>query len=278
MGNQSDKREIKKYTDANRAAWNEATLIHQKARIEKNIDIKKAFTQKGYSTLDEYETAKLKEIGLEGKRVAQLCCNNGRETLSLLNLGAESGVGFDISDEAIKEAKELAEISGLNCQFVRTDVYDIGEEYYDSFDLVYITIGAMAWLPDLYKFFTIVSKLLKKGGHLMIYEQHPFQYMLATEDDKEFDPKYPLNVVYSYFRTEPWVYNDGIDYIGGTSYKSSTTYDFTCKLTNVINSVIKNGIRLDEFTEYSHDISNEFEMQAKEQLLPLCYILIGVKE
>ncbi len=272
------KREIKKYTDANREAWNEATLKHQQARAKKNINYKEKFSQKGFSSLDKYERAKLKEIGLKGKRVAQLCCNNGRETLSLINMGAESGVGFDISDEAIKEARELAKISGLNCEFVRTDIYDIGEEYYDSFDLIYITIGAMAWLPDLYKFFTLVSKLLKKNGHLMIYEQHPFKYMLATEDDEEFDPKYPLNVVYSYFRKEPWVGNDGIDYIGGTKYESKTSYDFTQTLSTVINSIAGNGLIIKEFTEFSHDISNEFELQAKEQLIPLCYILVGVKE
>ena len=270
--------DIKKYTDANREAWNEAILVHQKARLKKKIDYKKAFAQKGYSTLDKYELAKLKEIGLKGKRVAQLCCNNGRETLSLINMGAQSGVGFDISDEAIKEARKLAEISGLDCEFVRTDVYDIGEEYYDSFDLVYITIGAMAWLPDLNKFFGVVSKLLKKNGNLMIYEHHPFCYMLAMEGDDEFDPNNPLKIVHSYFRTEPWVGDDGIDYIGGTKYKAKTSYDFTNTLMNIINSVASNGIRIQEYSECGHDISNEFELQEKEQLIPLCFILLGLKD
>ncbi len=278
MGNQSDKRDIKKYTDANREAWNEATLIHQKARLKKKIDYKKEFSQKGYSTLDEYATAKLKEIGLEGKRVAQVCCNNGQETLSLVNLGAKSAVGFDISDEAIKEAKGLAEISGLNCEFVRADVYDIGEEYFDSFDLIFITIGALGWMPDLFKYFSIVSKMLHTGGHLMIYEHHPFCYLLAMNDEEEFVPNDPLKIVYSYFRTEPWVGNDGIDYIGGTKYEAKTSYDFTHTLTKVINSIAGNGIRIKEFIEYGHDISMGFPEHEKEGKVPLSYILIGVKE
>lgn len=67
--------------------------------------------------------------------------------MSLINIGAESGVGFDISDEAIKEANELKEISGLNCDFIRTDVYDIDEKYNNRFDLVYISIGQFSTTP-----------------------------------------------------------------------------------------------------------------------------------
>ena len=269
---------IKKYTDANREAWNEATLKHQEARVAKKLDYKKKFSKKGFSTLDNIETARLKAIGLKGKRVAQVCCNNGRETLSLVNLGAKSAVGFDISDEAIKEALELAKISGLNCKFVRTDVYDIGEEYNNSFDLIYITIGAMGWLPDLNRFFKVVSKMISPGGHLMIYEHHPFLYMIARDGETEFDQKDPLKIVHPYFRTEPWVSNDGIDYIGGTRYESKTSYDFTHTTADILNSIIGSGIRLLEFMEYAHDISTEFKEHEKEGKIPLSFILIGKKD
>jgi len=190
----------KDITEANRKAWNQATPIHQKGRAG---SLKKLFKQKGYSTLDDLITARLKDLGLKGKRVAQLCCNNGRETLSLVNLGAESAVGFDISDEAINEAKEFAEISGLNCDFVRSDVYDIGEEYYNQFDLIYISIGALSWLPDLDRFYRIVTAMLKREGLLVVYEMHPFTYLLAAEDEEGYDPDNPLKITFSYYRTEP---------------------------------------------------------------------------
>jgi len=125
--------DIKKYTEANREAWNEVIPIHQKSHSR---NLKHEFTKKGYSVLDEIETALLKDIGLKGKNVAHLCCNNGRELLSIINIGAASGVGFDISDEAIREANELRELCELNCDFVRTDVYDIDDKYTNSFDLV----------------------------------------------------------------------------------------------------------------------------------------------
>lgn len=266
--------DIKKYTEANRTAWNEVTPIHQKAR---RINLKEKFKEKGFSTLDELVTSKLKEIPIKGKIIAQLCCNNGSETLSLVNLGAASGVGFDISDEAIAEADELAGISGLNCRFVRTDVYDIGKEYYDSYDLIYVSIGALPWLPDLDGFINLISKMLRKNGILFIYEEHPFIYMLATKDEKEFDSKNPLKITYPYFKKDPWVNDTGIDYIGKSSYKSETNYCFSHTLSEIISGVVKNDISITEFTEYPHNINSEFEHIENENMLPLCYILIGRK-
>lgn len=266
--------DLKKYTEANRQSWNEVAPIHQKAR---KIDLKEEFKRPGYSTLDNVITSKLKEIGMEGKKVAQLCCNNGREVLSLVNIGAESAVGFDISDEAIAEAKELTGISGLGCKFVRTDVYDIDEKYFNKFDLIYISIGALYWLPDLDRFFKIVGNMLIDEGMLVIYESHPFTNMLAQENEEEFDKDNPTKAAFTYFRDEPWVCDDGIDYIGKSTYKGITNYGWAYKISDIINSVIKSGFVICEFLEYAHDTSCEFEHLEKVGKIPLSYILIGRK-
>lgn len=267
--------DLKKITDANRAAWNEVNPIHQKSRTE---NLKELFKQKGYSTLDKIITDKLSEVGIAGKTAAQLCCNNGRETISLVNLGAKSAIGFDISDDAIKEARELSEIAGVDCQFVRTDAYDIGPEYYNKFDLVLITIGALSWLPDLNRFFEIVSLMLKPGGSLLIYEQHPILYVFATEGDLEFDPDYPEKIAFSYFKKEPWAETKGIDYIGKSVYDSKIHYSYTQTLSDIINAVVKNKIRLDELNEYPHDISETWDDMESGGKLPRCYIIVGHKE
>lgn len=264
----------KKIIKANREAWNEATGKHQQARGDK---LKKGFARKGFSTLDDIITDKMKQLHIEGKEVAQLCCNNGRELLSMINLGAKSGVGFDISDEAIKEGKGLAAIAGTDCQFVRTDVLEIGEEYNDSFNFIYISIGALSWLPDLEGFFRIVSRMLREEGTLLIYEQHPFTYMLAATDEPDFDKEHPMKVAYSYYRTEPWANDTGMDYVGGTKYKAKEAFSFTQKLSDIFNAIIKSGINILEFTEYSHDISEMWDHIIREKMIPLCYILVGKK-
>jgi len=265
----------KKITEANREAWNEVTPIHQKNRKE---NLKELFKQKGFSTLDKIITDKLMNIGLDGKSAGQLCCNNGRETLSLLNLGVKTAVGFDISDEAIKEARELAEIAGLKCGFVCSDVYDIAPDHFGKYDLIFITIGALSWLPDLHRFFGIVSKMLKPRGELVIYEQHPFLYVFATEGDDEYDPEIPNKIAFSYFRKEPWADDCGIDYIGKTTYDAKTNYSYTQTVSDIINAIVKNGISLDEFIEYPHDITEIYDKLENGDNLPRCYIISGHKE
>ena len=256
------------YTEANRLAWNQAAPIHKKLNFERLLE---SFRQPGCSRLDPIETAKLQEIGLNDKAVAQIGCNNGRELLSVRNLGAGRCVGFDISEDFIDQAQQLAAAGQIECEFVRTDAYNISSEYNDTFDLVYITIGVLSWMPDISRFFEIVARLLNPGGYLFIYELHPVLEMF--EPSERDDPPRAQN---SYFRTEPYVEEDGLDYYAMTKYKSAPFYSFPHKLSDVITAILNNGLQLLSFEEYGHDISNlwaHFEhFQVKP---PLCYTLVA---
>jgi len=214
---------------------------------------------------------------LDGKDFAQLNCNNGRELLSIINLGANSGVGFDISDEAINEANELRDIADLNAKFVRANVYDISEDYHGKFDCVFISIGSLYWMPDLEAYFKVVSDLLKPYGELLIYESHPITDMYANQDEALYDSSQPYKVISSYFRKEPWIENSGIDYIGHSTYNSITNYGFTHTLSEILNSLVINYLILAEFIEYPHDISESCVHLEREGLIPLCYTLMAVK-
>jgi hypothetical protein len=89
---------LKKYTEANRDAWNEVMPRHQEAARQRWDD---AFMQPGYVCMGDMEVEMLTQMGVQDRAVAHLCCNNGIELLSLKNLGAGECVGFDISDLAI---------------------------------------------------------------------------------------------------------------------------------------------------------------------------------
>ncbi len=264
---------IKEYTEANKEAWDEIIPIHQKGSSR---DLKHEFTKKGFTLLDDIETQLLKDINLKGKKVAHLCCNNGRELLSVINIGAESGIGFDISKEAIKEANELRLASGLNCEFVRTDVYDINEKYANNFDLVYITVGCLNWLPDIKKFFSVVAKLLKDGGVIFIYEMHPSIFMLSEKQELS-EGENPFTIKNSYFNTDAISSDKGIDYTGKNIYKGKIRYEFAHTLSEIFNSLILNGIQINLFNEYSHDVSACFENIEEYSKVPLSFILIGKK-
>ncbi len=265
---------IKKITDANRAAWNETMPYHRRGR---SVDYHQAFKDPDYSVLDAVETEKLKELGIDGAEIAHLSCNNGLELISAMTLGAKRGVGFDISDEAIAEACEFTKISGRNCEFIRTNVLEIGENYHGMFDIVTITVGALAWIPDLPAYFEVASAILKPGGRLLMYEIHPFTEMFLTTRDPGFDPKEPYRIGSSYFRKEPWVENDGIDYIGGTTYKSKTMYCYSMTLSDVMNAIIAGGFTIREMQEFPHDKTPFMDDLAAEGLFPLSYMVVGQK-
>ena len=133
--------------EKNREAWNEATVFHQKAR---NNSLQEGFKNLDFTTLDrdcdEILFGKLNKIDLKDKIIAQLPCNNGRELLSLIKLGAKKGIGFDISDIAITEANELKAISDLNVEFYRTNILDIDNTFNETIDFIYISEGSLQWL------------------------------------------------------------------------------------------------------------------------------------
>jgi SAM-dependent methyltransferase len=169
----------KEISEKNREAWNEAMVYHQKAR---KGSLQEGFKNPNFTTLnrdcDEILIGKLNEIDFKEKIIAQLPCNNGRELLSLVKLGAKKGIGFDISDAAIAEANELKAISNLNAEFYRTNILDIDDTFNNSIDFIYISEGSLQWFSSLNDYFNIVSKLLKPNGKILIYEIHPFAYFL----------------------------------------------------------------------------------------------------
>ena len=264
---------IKKYTAANRLAWNEAMPLHQKANKSKWDDL---FSRSGFSVIRAPELSHIQSLELKDKTIAHLCCNNGVELMSLINMGASLGVGFDISDVAIAEAGQRADKFGINCKFVQSDVYEISEDYNGLFDIVYLSIGCLGWLPDLKAFFDKVSLLLKPSGMLFIHESHPFTVMLPADDQKDVNP---LLIIEPYFKSEPYVESAGIDYIGKTTYKSEPMYWFVWTLSDIFNSLIKNGFRLEHFSEYPEDISTQHKRTEEAQAgIPLSYILMARKQ
>lgn len=307
----SDKKNVEKrgiFTQANREAWNEAMPKHQAVKKEYWDE---QFKKPGFSALNKTEARLWESIGIEGKDIVQLCCNNGVELLSLKNLGAKSCTGFDICDEAVKEANDRARLTGIrDCIFIRSNIYDIEtahlSELHQKFDVVYVTVGALIWMPDIDLFFKKASELVKPGGHIFIYEEHPFVMMfdddLTFVDDKaekkSADVKNSnvavegngseqsqtikdnrLLVRYSYFKDDAWIDNTGIDYIGQTIYESKTMYVFTHTMSDIVMGLIKNDFDIKVFEEFDEDITNNMSYFEKTGLrLPVSFILIGGKD
>jgi len=255
------------FTSTNREAWEEAAPLH---RSQNQADSIKDFSKPGYSCLDDIESARLKALDIVGKDVAQICCNNGRELLSVKNMGAARCVGFDGAQGFVNQAKELANAGNIDCEFVCTDIYDMDAQYHNSFDVVYITIGVLSWMPDLNAFMAIVAKMIRPGGALFIYEQHPILNMIEGGESDA-----PVVWELSYFDQEPYVDTTGLDYYEGGTYDSKTMYSFAHTMAETIMAGVNNGMIVEHFEELPGHISNYWwNVEKQGPRLPMSFTLV----
>lgn len=248
MGRSYSRKQRREFTDANREAWDQAAPVHEKINQARLLE---AFSKPGYNTLDQHSLERLKEIGVQGKSIAQLCCNNGRELLSLKNIGAGHCLGIDASAAFIEQAREFAKASGhTDVEFVTADIYEIPPDKTGPYDIVMTTIGVISWMPDLEGFFDVFGRLTRSGGHVFIEETHPV--LMMYEDGEGDDPSY---LKYSYFKEDPWVETTGLDYYEGTKYESKPHYSFQHTLADIMMAAINTGFVLRHFAEFGYDIS-----------------------
>ncbi len=255
------------YTAANRAAWNAAAEQHRGERWDTVVA---QLTDPAQSPFEPEALALLNDIGVAGKDAIQLCCNNGREVLSLKKLGAGRCVGVDISDKFIEQARELAVISGLDGEFVRADVIDLPESLGGAFDLVLFTVGALNWLPDMDGLFASAAGLLRPGGHLLIHEMHPILWM--------FEPDRGTELLYSYFQQGAFEEDNPLNYYGGADYEAPTNYGFQATLGDIFTGILSAGLTIRHFKEYPIDICCNFpHFAGQDAQLPLSYTLLAEK-
>jgi len=262
------------YVAANRAAW-DASAPHHEAGAEYKA-LLEAFRAPGFSCLDAVLSERLEALGVAGRDVAQLCCNNGREILSVKTLGAARCVGFDQSAAFLAQARRLAAAGpggGIACDFVKTDAYQVPTAYDGAFDVVLITIGVFGWMPDLGAFFDVIARLLKPGGALLAYEEHPIMNMF---EPGAADPHKPVN---SYFKAEPFEDTGAILYDGTTGLPGETQYWFAHTLGDILTACLDRGLAIEHVREYPHSINaKQFEIyDGQEAQLPQSYALVARK-
>lgn len=254
------------YVKQNLQAWEEAAPIHARHNQARLLQ---AVAEPGFSALDDIQIQRLKANGVKGADIAQICCNNGQELLSTRALGAARLLGIDGTAGFVAQARELAAASGIEAEFVATDIYELSDAYKGAFDIALITIGVLSWMPDLPRFFDIAAGLLKPGGVLLIHEQHPVIEMMEPggKDD-------PVVFELSYFDKTPYVDASGLDYYGGETYDATPNASFLHKMSDVIMAGIGAGMTVQYFEELPDHISNTwYNVEASGVGLPMSYVL-----
>lgn len=239
----------KKHVSANREAWNEAAPRHRAHNQER---LKALLAAGAYNHLAPEFIAMLERVGVHGRHIVQVGCNSGIDLISARGMGAGACLGIDQAQAFLEQARELAEVAGHdNVGFLEANVYELPDELAGCFDIAMTTIGVTGWMPDIEGFFTAVASMIKPGGHWVMEEMHPV--LMMYEPDPEGGPSCP---VHSYFRTEPFVETDGLDYFGHEKYASAPNYSFTHKLSDLVNAGIGAGLELLFMDEVGRDISN----------------------
>lgn len=256
---------------SNKHAWDESAQLHKDTDNWKNL--LRSVADPGFSRLDPTITALLQDVGVAGKDVVQLCCNNGRECLSLFSLGARSVVGVDQSRAFLQQAQELAEVSPHSPEFIEADIHHLPERLHGRFDVALVTIGVLGWMPDVALFMRHVASTLKPGGTLVMYETHPF---LEVFDPHASNPLLPAS---SYFQRDPFVLQESIVYEGLSEVAGPTSYWFVHTMGSLVSGAIAAGLQIAHLQEYSHSNREELYDQYEHQpaQLPLCFTLTATK-
>ena len=265
--------QAEKYVDLARKAWDEAAPIHWR----RSAALVERFADPAATCLPPRHAQELLRIGLAGRRVAQLNCNNGRELVSILGLGAREGTGFDISRAFIDQARQLAAAARAPAEFVVTDVYQIPAAFDGTFDLVVVTAGALCFMPDLRGYLAVAQRLLASGGVLNIHDCHPITDMLELDRDRDRGER-PVQLVRSYFDRRPLRHTSGLDYVGNTTYAASEVYYFHHTLADIFQAAIASGLVVEHFDETPDDPSGAYPRLARSEVLPPLSFMLTLKK
>jgi SAM-dependent methyltransferase len=238
---------------ANRANWDERVDVHLGTA---GYDL--APLRAGRGRLNAIEEAELGSV--DGLRVLHLQCHFGRDSLTLAQRGADV-VGLDFSAPAIAKARELAKELGLGrrARFIEADLYNAAAAIPEprAFDLVFVTWGAITWLPDIGRWAEIVAYFLKPGGALYLAEGHPVA--LVFDDSRRLADGNP-GYFAPYFQREPVVTDDPTDYVDRTArLRNTRQYNWIHPLGAIVTALLDAGLRLDWLREHDSVTWKMFE-------------------
>jgi len=228
-----------KEIDSNKHAWGQISEDHYHY-------FKKSLLEGTYE-LNKHITA---EIGnLTDKKIIHLQCNTGADSIMLAKLGASAVVGVDLVPENIFYAKELAADVGVtNVDFIESDIMDFMDKHNEKYDIVFISEGAIGWLPDMMKWGQTVRHLLKDDGFLYLFDGHPFMLMF---DESKLSSGV-TEIKYPYFKKDPDIDNT----IGGYASEAKSgveTFFWMYKISDVLNSLISAGLHIEFFHEFQEN-------------------------
>lgn len=231
------------YRKANLANWDERVAGHMAPDgygVDQFIENPTRIT-----SVVQHDAAKIGDVS--GLTLLHSQCHIGTDTLSWARLGA-TVTGLDFSPKAIDAARGIAARSGLDATFVETELYDAPEHISGTFDLVYTSVGAICWMPDLTKWAQILAGFVKPGGRFWIRDSHPALMALDdTRDDEQLVVRFPY-----FHQATPINFPDEASYLGSATLENKDSYSWAHSIADVITALMDAGLTLERVEEYKH--------------------------
>ncbi|QLY39873.1 class I SAM-dependent methyltransferase [Hujiaoplasma nucleasis] len=236
-----------KEIEKNKIAWNQLSKDHYE-HFKKELSSRETLLNKNI----------LRELGdVQGRSLIHLQCNTGADTISLARLGLSKVVGVDLSNENIKYANLLKHDFKMDMvSFIESDVLSLEKIHKDKYDIVFTSEGVLGWLPDLDQWARVVRSLLKDDGYFYIYDSHPFFHTF----DEEKLAKQELILKYDYFNAKADMAYEIGGYASQTMYSENYWWNHT--LSDIINALIKAGLKIEYLHEYDTLFWNNGRMEA----------------
>jgi SAM-dependent methyltransferase len=229
----------------NQANWDERVPLHLNSKLHYDQTSLRA----GTARLGPITSAVLGPVA--GLKILHLQCHFGMDSLILAQQGA-TVVGLDFSRPAIEAARLLADELGLadRARFVEADVYAAASAIPEQagFDRVFVSWGALCWLPDMGGWAQVVAHFLRRGGWLALAEAHPVPYVF---DDSTRTPDGMPGWFAPYLSRTPMMLENAEDYADPSArLRNSRTYEWLHPLSDVVMGLIEAGLRIDLLHEH----------------------------
>ncbi|HEY7828552.1 MAG TPA: methyltransferase domain-containing protein [Candidatus Limnocylindrales bacterium] len=254
------------------AAWDEAA-----ERYEGWLAEAIALINGGGTNLFPEEIELLGDLHGRCRRAIHLQCAGGRDTLSLWRLGADEVVGVDLSPRMIELAQRLTAATGAPARWFVADVLDTPDALGGSADLVYTGRGSLLWLQDLEAWASVVARLLAPGGRLVLFEGHPFEWLVDGDEDGHWQL-----TDYHYFAgpeaSRGW--SPGfIDHLSIPDAEQHWKFSRAWTLGEVVSAVAGAGLRIERLIEYPRDwwTGHDDIVPSERGRLPLSYGLVATR-
>lgn len=209
-------------------AWETLSEHYQKTVKISTHDIHYGLLAHGENQLSLLGTVK-------GKRVLEVGCGGGQNTIALARKGAKA-IGVDPAHSQISYAQTLAATLKSTAQFAVASAVDLpfGNEHFH----VVLTSYAFDFVENIKKAFEEVFYVLKKGGIFILCLSHPyFNAVIGYLTGEESEPR----TYVSWPETVTWEWE--------CQKESITMWSYNRTLSQLVNPLVEQGFILEKMVE-----------------------------